>query len=180
MIVRKKVLAIVAALILCIATVSFAAAYFTDYENARGGAVIDLAGQTLINEEMDQNNKMVTITNTGETDMIVRVHVFSDDGRTDVTNSEDWIKGEDGWYYYRYILAGGKDGADGESTSELYVTVNTDDPNAAPDFDVLVVHESSMAVYDGQSDPDATATELKLVAPEGWNSDAVAQIRWSN
>lgn len=181
MTVRNKLLAIVAALVLCTATVGFTAAYFTDYENARGGAAIELGGQTRINEEMDENDKNVSIVNTGNTDMIVRVQVFSDEGRTTVDENDDWIKGEDGWYYYRYVLAGGKEeGEEGDSTSVLHVTVKTDDPDAAPDFDVLVAHESSQAVYDGQSEPDADVTELKLVAPEGWDESAVAGIAWKN
>ena len=176
---RKKILAIAAALTLCVATVGFTVAYFTDYENARGGATIELSGQTRLEEEMDGNDKLVSIVNTGETDMIVRVHVYSDDGRTQVDESNtDWIKGADGWYYYRYILAAGADGAEGDRTSTLKVFVKTDDPDAAPDFDVLVAHESSQAIYDGQSEPGADDTDLKLVAPEGWNAAAVSQIGW--
>ena len=178
MTVRKKAIALAAALVLCLtAAIGITAAYFTDYESAAGGAKIELGGQTRINEEMDQNDKNVSITNTGQTDMIVRVGVFSDAGRTTIEAGNDWIKGADDWYYYRYVLAGSEDGTSGESTSVLRVIVKTDDTSAAPDFDVLAAHESAEAVYNGQSEPDAPAEDLRLEAPEGWDADAVAEIR---
>ena len=177
MTVKKKALALAAVLALCLSAIGVTTAYFTDYESGRGGAVVELGGQTKIKEKMDENNKIVSIVNTGQTDMIVRVGVFSDKDRTEVEASEDWLKGRDGWYYYRYVLAGSEDGKSGDFTTTLKVTVKTDDPDAAANFDVLVAHESSQAVYDGQSEPGADGAELSLVAPAGWESGTVAKIK---
>ena len=73
---KKPVLAALA-LVLCLsAAVGGAMAYFTDYEDAQGGAVIRLGGQTEIDEGSDTRNKHVVITNTGETNVIVRAAVL--------------------------------------------------------------------------------------------------------
>ena len=77
---NKRKLVITLSLILCLtASVGFTLAYFTDYENAKGGAVVKLSGQTEVEEEFDGNNKQVTIKNTGDTDMVVRLKVFGDE-----------------------------------------------------------------------------------------------------
>ena len=180
MTVKKKALALAAVLALCLSSIGVTTAYFTDYERGSGGAVIELGGQTKIKENVSENNKIVSIVNTGQTDMIVRVGVFSDKERTEVEASGDWLEGADGWYYYRYVLAGSEDGKSGDSTTELNVTVKADDPDAVANFDILVAHESSQAVYDGQSEPGADGTARSLVAPSGWDAKTVAKIKKKN
>ena len=172
---RNKRLTLIAALLLCLTvTVGITAAYFTDYESGKGGASVDLSGQTRLKEDMDGNNKIISIVNTGETDMIVRVMIYGDEKRMTVTPGEGWIKGDDGAYYYNRILKAGKDGAEGESTSEIVAEIAAKEGEDPEDFDILVVHESSRVVYDGQGDPDDKAQ--KLAAPEGWDKKAVAKI----
>ena len=57
MTVKKKALALAAVLALCLSAIGVTTAYFTDYESGKGGAVVELGGQTKIKEEMDENNK---------------------------------------------------------------------------------------------------------------------------
>ena len=111
--ISKKTIILALSLILCFtASIGIVAAYFTDYESAKGGAVITLSGQTSITEKVKENNKTVVIANVDETDMIVRVKVI---GYENDPNEEepkvtivkgDWIEGTDGWYYWPGILKG--------------------------------------------------------------------------
>lgn len=157
----------VALLLILTVGIGVTSAYFTDYESARGGAVIDLRGQTELTEEVKDGNKEVSISNTGDTDMIVRVMIYGDTGRISNITGNGWSKGADGAYYYDKVLH------KGESTSKLTVNVSTGSSDT-DDFEVIVVHEGSRAVYDGTAEPGAEGQ--KLAAPEGWNADAVSQI----
>ena len=176
---KRPVLAALA-LVLCLsAAIGGAMAYFTDYEDAHGGAVIRLGGQTEIDEGSDTRNKHVVITNTGETNVIVRAAVLysEQDGVTiGVTNEDGWTKGSDGFYYYGKVLTP-EEGAN--ATSGIDVKVSTewkadpgkktseDHPNL-DDYEITVVHESAQAIYDIESQ--------KLAAPEGWDASAVSAI----
>lgn len=172
---RNKRLTLLAAFLLCLTvTVGITAAYFTDYESGKGGASIALSGQTGLKEDMEGNNKVISIVNTGETDMIVRVMIFGDENRMTVKPGEGWIKGDDGAYYYSRILKAGKDGGEGDSTPEIIAEVTAKEGEEPEDFDILVVHESSRVVYDGQGEPSADGQ--KLAAPEGWDVKAVSEI----
>ena len=159
---NKNKLIIALSLILCLtASVGFTLAYFTDYENAKGGAVVNLSGQTEIEEEFDGNNKEATITNTGETDMVVRLKVFGDEKhmKENSTNNKDWVKGSDGFWYYKKVLPVGKE------ASMFKVDVSGKiDPGDPIDFEITVVHESQRVTYDGD----------KVAIPKGWKIDSIS------
>ena len=163
---NKSRLVIALSLILCLtASVGFTLAYFTDYENAKGGAVIKLSGQTEVKEEFDGNNKKVTIKNTGDTDMVVRVRVFGDENHMTVNKaddpdySSDWIKGSDDFWYYKKVLPAG------DSAPMLKVTVEGKiDPGDPIDFEITVVHESQRVTYVGD----------KVAIPDGWKIDSIS------
>lgn len=131
-------------------------AYFTDYEEAHGGAVLNLEGKTELHETPEDARKVISIENTGETDVIVRVNIYGD-FLGDVEYGDDWTYDEDsGWYYYNSILT------PGSSTSEIIANVDTEAATAAGhDFDIVVVHESERVSYDGSE-------ENKVVKPDGW------------
>jgi len=159
---NKKKLVIALSLILCLtASVGFTLAYFTDYENAKGGAVVSLSGQSEVEEKFDGNNKEVTIKNTGDTDMVVRVKVFGDEDRMteNSTNNKDWVKGSDGFWYYKKVLPA-------KSTASMFkVDVNAKiEPGDALDFEITVVHESQRVTYDGD----------KVAVPKGWKIDSIS------
>ena len=95
----RKLITICAVLIALIASTTAAYAYFTDYEEALGGAQIKLEGQTDIHEKADNEQKTVSIENTGETDVVVRVAAFGDFINWDETTGSDdnWRKDGDWW-----------------------------------------------------------------------------------
>ena len=106
--INKKIIITALSLVLLLtASVGLTAAYFTDYEAAKGGAVLSLSGQTQLEEPMNGNDKTIVIKNVGETDMIVRVQVIGDSSRLSFDAGDGWVKSEsDGWYYYSFILKG--------------------------------------------------------------------------
>ena len=163
---NKTKLVIALSLIMCLAaSVGFTFAYFTDYESAKGGAVVSLSGQTEIEETFDSNNKKVVIKNMGDTDMVVRVKVFGDEKHMTVnsTNNTDWVKGSDGFWYYRKVLK--KKGTAGDTASMLKVDVSgVINPGDPIDFEITVVHESQRVTYDGD----------KVAIPAGWKISSIS------
>lgn len=126
--------------------------YFTDTDQAVGHGKVDLSWQTKLHEEIRDNNKHITVENTGDTDAVVRVAVYAGDFVKVSDGDGNW-KHEGDWWYYKKILA------PGETTTELLAEVTAED---APDYDfnVVVVHESFRAVYE---DNDT------LRIPAGWD-----------
>ena len=151
------------AFVLCLSvSVGATLAYFSDYEEASGGATLGLGGQTEITEGSDEANKHIVISNTGETNMIVRLAIFQNDYLTvTLEKSGDWEKVGDFYYYKRVLLPG-------EDTSAVDADLRTSWKGEEPeyDFDVTVVHESAQAVYNGEG----------LAVPAGWDEKGVAAI----
>ncbi len=151
-------------LILCLmVSVGFTVAYFTDYENARGGAVVDLSGRTEIEEEFDESNKIVTVKNTGDVDMVVRVIVLGDKEHMTVNteNNDDWVKGtnDDYWYYTKVVKA-----ETGETTPLRIEVKGPVDPDDPIDFEIIVEHEAQRVTYDGDT----------VAIPEGWSIGSIS------
>ena len=162
---KNRIITIAALLLSLVVGIGFAFAYFTDYEAARGGAIIHLGGQTELIEQMDGNNKNISVKNTGQTDMIVRVMIFGDQNKMKITAPDDWYEA-DGAYYYKKILHGSADGKSGDSTSTILAEIKVTGDEDVKDFDIIVVQEGSRVVYDG----------TKLAVPKGWNAEAVSKI----
>ena len=156
-------------LVLCMSvSIGLAVAYFTDYENARGGAILKLDGQTELHEEPSDTQKIITIKNVDKTDMVVRVMVIADESHLGVIEGNDWFgPDDDGWYYYKKVLKGSPDGEHGDETSRLVAKVTADADENINDFEIVVVHEAERAVYEQKT------VEGKIVnvvsAPEGWD-----------
>ncbi len=133
-----------------------AVAYFSDYELGIGDVTLNLAGQTEISEEVYEGNKTISIKNTGDATVVVRAAVYGGDLMT-VTASGDWTQNGD-YYYYTKVLA------PGESTSTIKAEMKdlTKEQVEAmgETFDVAVVHESALAVYDDNN---------KVVKPDAWD-----------
>ena len=113
-------------------TVHQAIAYFTTYTAASGSAVLHLGFTTTIpDEEVSDWTKHVSIQNTGDKECYVRVKAFVGElyeaALTYTDTSGKWSAGEDGYYYYRDILA--------------------------PDFNVIVVQECTAVLYDENGQP---------------------------
>lgn len=160
--IRKKRLLLTTVIVLAVllACTCVAFAYFTDYEDAHGGAVLRLEGESELHETPEDDKKIISIENTGETDIIVRVAVFGD-YVTEEADEEDWIKDGDYWYY-KHILEPGK------STSEIIANIDTKKAKEdGHDFEIVVVHEIERVTYDGTE-------ENKVVKPEGWTYPDIA------
>jgi predicted ribosomally synthesized peptide with SipW-like signal peptide len=148
---RRNIILLVASLVLVLSlTVGLTLAYFSDYTEAKGGKKVTLGGQTTITEEPRDDRKIITIQNTGETDVIVRVAAY---GPTEMSYSgSGWTDGGDGYYYYNKIIPVG-----GKSTK---LTVKWTVPeDLGDDYNVLVIHDSDQVVYDASGKivkPDTT------------------------
>ena len=155
-------------LVLCLtATVTISIAYFTDYEDAKGGAVMTLSGGTEVTEEMKDNNKLIKVVNTGETDMIVRVMIYGDADHMTIRPGSGWIKSDqDGAYYYKSILKGSEDGKSGDETSVIEAAISAEEEEDLAKFDITVIHEGARVIYEGDG----------VETPDGWDADVVAQI----
>ena len=167
---HRKLFIMALSLILCIATsIGITFAYFTDYENARGGAVLNLKGQTSIVEEPSDNKKEIVIKNVDRPDMVVRVKIIADkDHLGAVTLGKGWTEPDsEGWYYYDNILSGSPDN-DGEETSQLVAEVKASASEDINDFDIVVVQEAERVVYDQKDGKEI------VIVPAGWNISSIS------
>ena len=151
---KKKNLCLAAAALTLAMGVSVggAMAYFTTYAAASGGASLSLGNTVTVPEEQVVDwTKHVTIQNTGDVDCFVRVRAFAgekyQDGLTYADDNGKWSPGEDGYYYYSDVVPAG-----GEA-EELRIGVNNMDSEES--FNVIVVQESTPALYDEQGNPYA-------------------------
>ena len=147
----RRALIIAAIAVAMVATTAVSFAYFSDYETAMGRAVIHLTGETEIQEEWTGAEKKITIVNTGECDVIVRVGVFGPDPDGMNVTGDGWKQDGDFWYYNQVIPVGGK-------TSVLTASVDGLDPNLDySEFDITVVQECQPASAAAQETPEGWA-----------------------
>ncbi|MBQ6622304.1 MAG: hypothetical protein IJH75_05675 [Mogibacterium sp.] len=162
---RNKKLVLLAVLLLLLVPLGLTRAYFSDYEEQIGEARINLKGETVIEEEVQEMEKTITIVNTGEpgksASVVVRVRIFGPDEMTVPTVGDGWVLSGD-WYYYKHVLA------PGEETTSITASVK-DVPVTLElsDMDIIVVQESAPAVYDVNN---------VVIAPEGWAADEFPEI----
>ena len=162
---NKKILAAFACLLCLLVSVGMTVAYFSDYEDASGGATMHLQGRTELGEGSDHANKNIVIKNTGDMNMIVRVSITGSEKYMTISHENGdetaWAK-INGFYYYKKVLK------PGEQTPQIDALLKAEWKGQEPeyDFQVIVNHESAPAVYNGEN----------LVTPEGWDdiSDVIA------
>ena len=99
---KKSILLAVSMALVLSLSVGVAFAYFSDYTEAKGGAVLSLGGKTEIKEDVNENQKTVTIKNTGETNIVVRVMIVGPTQMT-IEPSDGWEQNGD-YYYYNKIV----------------------------------------------------------------------------
>lgn len=170
----NKTTMMIFALVLCLSvTIGASLAYFSDYEEALGGATLSLGGKTELYEGEDTNAKNIQITNTGKTNMIVRVGIYGPTEMSEPSATGNWFKGGDGFYYYGKILKPGETTAKDTLVASMSFSWDTKE---APeyDFDVTVVHEGSQALYDGDKLVVPGAAEND---PNKWDAAAVNKIQ---
>ncbi len=151
----KKYLLIAAAALLMIgaAAVSPAMAYFTDTHTASGMVTLSLGDSNVKpDESFDGMNKLITVTNTGDYAVFVRVKAIYGSNCTvtlDAASSSGWSYGDDGYYYYASPLAGKTgDASVGESSSQLKLIVAAKEDTTADSFNVIILEEATRVRYD--------------------------------
>ena len=142
-VIKRKILLVIAAVLVLSLSVGFASAYFSDYEAANGSAAVKLGGKTQIEEKWPEGNKSVAIKNIGETEVVVRVAIYGPTGMQ-ITKSGKWVE-QDGYYYYNGVLQ------PNELTSRdstLIASVKEIQADLGDNFDIVVMQESKQAPYD--------------------------------
>ncbi len=177
----KKYLLIAAAALLMIgaAAVSPAMAYFTDTHTASGMVTLSLGDSNVKpDENFDGLNKLITVTNTGDYAVFVRVKAIYGSNCTvilDAASSSGWSEGGDGYYYYASPLAGKtKDASVGESSSQLKLIVAAKEGTTADSFNVIIVEEATRVRYD--SNGNAIADWNDVIKVETDASDESSDI----
>ncbi len=177
----KKYLLIAAAALLMIgaAAVSPAMAYFTDTHTASGMVTLSLGDSNVKpDESFDGMNKLITVTNTGDYAVFVRVKAIYGSNCTvtlDAASSSGWSDGGDGYYYYASPLAGKtKDASVGESSSQLKLIVAAKEDTSADSFNVIILEEATRVRYD--SNGNAIADWNDVIKVETDASDESSDI----
>lgn len=151
---HKKPLIMAAATLALTGTlaVGSAMAYFTTYSTAGGGVTMNMGfTETIPNEEVDENGKHITITNTGNYDCFVRVKAFAPVELTYNAPDGGWTDGGDGYWYYDEVLPAG------ETTShELNITYKFPSGDEKPEeFNIVVIEECTPVLYQEDGTPYA-------------------------
>lgn len=133
-------------------TVGSAMAYFTTYSTASGGVKMNMGfTQTVPNEEVDEDGKHVTISNTGDYDCFVRVKAFAPVDLSYQAPNGGWSSGEDDYWYYDKVLSAGE-----TTPEELNISYSFPSGEDKPeDFNVIVVEECTPVLYDQDGNPYA-------------------------
>ncbi len=147
-------LALLAALLVAGSSLSAAWGYFTTYTQARGGLPIDLGHETEIHEDVSDMTKHLVIENKEESSPVfVRARGFSDSEHPLTYSAPEggWKDGGDGFWYYEKPLQ------PGESTTKLDVKIGLPggEPEDGDEFNVVVIYESTLALYDAEGNPYA-------------------------
>lgn len=159
---KRKILLVIAAVLVLSLSVGFASAYFSDHEAAQGAAKIKLGGQTEIIEGWDDGIKHVSIKNTGDTEMIVRVAIYGPDGenaKMSVTKGDTWEKSGE-YYYYKAILQPGDQTPMDDLIAKVVFKEGTE-ADLGDNYDIVVIQDSAQPTYEGNNN--------KVAKPAGWD-----------
>lgn len=156
---RKTIMLVIAVALVLSISIGTAFAYFSDRTEATGEASLTLGSKTDIEETVTDNQKTISIKNTGETDVLVRVGIYGPDTMTvDQISGTDWEYDETtGFWYYTKVLPAPQ-GSQESATSNIIAQV-TAPSGQASNFDIVVVQESAQVTYDENG---------KVKVPEGW------------
>lgn len=150
--VKRASVVIVAAVLATAAVAGTAYAYFTAYTQANGGHTLELGYSTNITETVTDGNKTISMQNTGNIDVMVRVQIFYGSGvnnsiAVDIPDAEGWTKTGDNTWEFNGVLE------PDASTSELHVNVSASENVDLSNFDVIVIGQTSPVYYDNAGNP---------------------------
>jgi predicted ribosomally synthesized peptide with SipW-like signal peptide len=154
---RRSASVLLAVVMMLAVTAGTAWAYFTDYDELSGAVALKLENQTEIEEQTTEKTKTVSIKNTGEADVIVKVMLYGPKEMT-VTGSNDWqiTDNGDGSFtaYYKSILEVG------QSTSEMLASIeNIPVTVENTDVEIIVMQECRVVEFDENN---------TVIAPDDW------------
>lgn len=174
---KKYLIAAAAFMMIAVASVKPAMAYFTDYKLVVGAKEIHIEDPKLTPPEdkvdIEKMIKTVAITNTGDFDVYVRVKAICPSGITaTMTDTTGWTLNEDGYYYYDTVLKD-KNAEEGKTSSNLNFEITTPE-NYTQDFNVIIVQEATKVHYSENGEPYADWSE-KIESREEVPSSDVPQ-----
>lgn len=143
--------AAVAACLLASLSVGTTLAYYTDATNAVGILPYSVSPSTTdIHENSDGAHKIVSIENTGNSPVLVRMKVLFAESNAAVSIGSDpdknWVVDDDGWIYYTNPLWGY-----GDMTSELKILVEPKTSQGSlADFNVTVIQQCADLEWDAE------------------------------
>ncbi|MBR2512381.1 MAG: hypothetical protein IKE49_04855 [Firmicutes bacterium] len=153
---RKMLTALVTAVLLLMTTTGAAFAYFSDYDIGYADLALHLKGQTVIDEQIHEGDKTISIKNTGNAAVVTRVRIIGTDMlKITFDDQSDWEQ-HGNFYYYTKLLA------PGANTSAINAKLSVTEKQAemiGDTFDIIVVHDSAPAVF-GKNN--------KVKKPKGW------------
>lgn len=174
---KNKKLIIVAAALLMLGAISIkpAMAYFTDTHTANGSVLFGKHAITP-HEKTEGLTKTITVENTGDYPVFVRVKLFA--GTThglkfNEDKSAKWsFNGNDEFYYFETPIA------PKELTEELVVDIDPIDETAG-EFNVIVVEEGCRVGEDGKPTWDDKISNTETYSP-GTENDKPAENESAN
>ena len=168
----KTYIALLTCAILCIGTVSVGrtSSYFTSQTSASGGYKTSDT-RTEPDENVGELSKEIAIKNTGEAECYARVKVicgtayelqytFPDGDGPESGASAKWVKGADGYYYYKEIL---KAGASSTHINAKIVEVPKDFDQKM--LNIVVITESVPVIYKAGGPEDWSGVDWSMAAP---------------
>lgn len=157
--VRKQIITIGLIAILALAFAAPAYAYFTDIQRASGAQEVNLDYSAEITEKHENPNtglydKVVSIKNTGSSDIMARIFVSDAmEGWTvsaAISDATIWKSTKvNGGTLYTYTPVIHPD----SESAELTIKVSGTPSEHWPDFDVIVVGQTSPVAYDDNNQP---------------------------
>jgi hypothetical protein len=140
-------------------TIEGAQAYFTTYVSAGGSQVVNLGAETEIHEGLSNMTKHISVENASVVnDCFVRVKVFCGNelaiDYTEADGGQNWYLGDDGYWYYRPILAAGT------TTTVLDAKIVLPEGFDKDNFNVVVIQECTPVVYDASGNATADWTTV--------------------
>lgn len=167
----RKYLLVAAALVVIGATsIKPAMAYFTNSHQAVGTVTVHLGDLEITpNENAKEWTKEITVQNTGDYDVFVRVKaICGSQYSANLASGDGWSYSEnDGYYYYSDLLA--KDA----TSSVLKLTITPPEGLENDTFNVVIVQEAAKAVDEKDADGNKTG---KLVA--AWDEAIMQQDKF--
>ena len=140
-------------------TIEGAQAYFTTYVSAGGSQVVNLGAETEMHEGLSNMTKHISVENASAVnDCFVRVKVFCGNelaiDYTEADGGQNWYPGDDGYWYYRPILAAGT------TTTVLDAKIVLPEGFDKDNFNVVVIQECTPVVYDASGNATADWTTV--------------------